>query len=149
MDESELVELADRSLLLSMRNYRGKNRRAFATSRDGGLSWSSPVHHEQVFCPTCQASIQRYSRPTSGGKLPILYSGPGGPGRQDMTIRLSYDEGKTWPVAKVLYRGPAAYSDLVVLPDGSIGCLYERDNYSKISFARFLLGWLTEGKVDR
>ena len=63
-----------------------------------------------------------------------------------MTIRLSYDEGKTWPVAKVLYAGSAAYSDLVVLPDGEIGCLYERDDYRKITFARFTLGWLTDGK---
>ena len=46
-------------------------------------------------------------------------------------------------MAKVLRPGAAAYSDLVVLPDGSIGCLYERDNYHKITFARFSLDWLT------
>lgn len=146
MDECEAVELADKSLLLCMRNYRGKQRRAFATSSDGGLSWSPPVHHKQVYCPTCQASIQRYSPPPAGHKNRILYSGPGGPGRKDMTIRLSYDEGKTWPIAKVLYHGSAAYSDLVVLPDGHLGCLYERDNYGKITFARFSLDWLTNGK---
>jgi sialidase-1 len=146
MNECEVVELADKSLLLSMRNYRGKNQRAFATSSDAGLTWSPPTSHEQVYCPTCQASIQRYSSPTTGGKNRILYSGPGGPKRKSMTIRLSYDEGKTWPVAKLLYEGSAAYSDLVVLPDDSIGCLYERDGYRKISFARFTLGWLTDGK---
>jgi sialidase-1 len=149
MNECELVELIDKSLLLSMRNYRGKNRRAFATSSDAGLTWSEPANHEQVYCPTCQASILRYSPPPAGGKTRILYSGPGGAGRKNMTIRLSYDEGKTWPVAKVLYAGSAAYSDLVVLPDGSIGCLYERDDYRKITFARFTLGWLTEGKDQR
>ena len=63
-----------------------------------------------------------------------------------MTIRLSYDEGQTWPVVKVLYAGSAAYSDLVVLSNGVIGCLYERDDYRKITFARFTLGWLTDGK---
>jgi len=46
----------------------------------------------------------------------------------------------------VLYDGSAAYSDLVVLPDGHLGCLYERDNYRKITFARFSLDWLTDGK---
>jgi len=146
MDECEVVELVDKSLILCMRNYRGKQRRAFATSSDGGLSWSPPVHHKQVYCPTCQASIHRYSPPPAGAKNRILYSGPGGPGRKNMTIRLSYDEGKTWPVAKVLYDGSAAYSDLVVLPDGHLGCLYERDNYRKITFARFSLDWLTDGK---
>ncbi len=142
MDECEVVELVDKSLLLSLRNYRGKNRRAFAASSDGGRTWSKPTHHEQVYCPTCQASILRYP-PLTGGRNRILYSGPGGPGRKNMTVRLSYDEGKTWPVAKVLCAGSAAYSDLVVLPDGSIGCLYERDGYRKITFARFSLGWLT------
>ncbi|NQU22032.1 MAG: exo-alpha-sialidase [Candidatus Nealsonbacteria bacterium] len=150
MNECEVLERVDGSLLLSMRNYFGKNQRAFAVSTaspaaggtDAGMTWSSPKHHEQVYCPTCQSSIQRYSLKP---KNIILYSGPGGSGRNAMTVRLSYDEGKTWPIAKVIYAGSAAYSDLVVLPDGTIGCLYERDNYGKISFARITLAWLTEG----
>lgn len=144
MNECQAVELADGGLLLSMRNYFGRNQRAFATSGDGGLSWSEPKHHEQVYCPTCQSSILRYSSAENGGKSRIVYSGPGGPGRQNMTIRLSADEGRTWPQAKVLYRGSAAYSDLVLLPDGMIGCLYERDNYGRISFARFGIEWLED-----
>ena len=140
MNECEVVELADKSLLLSMRNYIGKNQRAFSTSTDAGLTWSKPRHHEQVYCPTCQSSIHRYSlKPKSR----LLYSGPGGPGRSHMTVRLSEDEGKTWPMAKVIHEGSAAYSDLVVLPGGTIGCLYERDNYGKITFARFTVDWLT------
>jgi sialidase-1 len=142
MNECEVVELADGSLLLSMRQYLGPKQRAFSTSSDAGLSWSKPKHHPEVHCPVCQSSIQRYTLPPAKNR--ILYSGPGGPGRSRMTVRLSYDEGKTWPVAKVIHDGSAAYSDLVVLPDKSIGCLYERDNYGKISFARFTLGWLTD-----
>jgi sialidase-1 len=144
MNECEVVELADGSLLLSMRQYLGPKQRAFATSHDGGLSWSEPKHHPEVHCPVCQSSIQRYTLPPENNR--ILYSGPGGPGRSHMTVRLSYDEGKTWPVAKVIHDGSAAYSDLVVLPDRTIGCLYERDNYGKITFARFTLEWLTGGK---
>ncbi len=144
MNECEVVELADGSLLLSMRQYLGPKQRAFSVSADGGLTWSKPEHHPQVHCPVCQSSIQRFTLPPARNR--ILYSGPGGPGRADMTVRLSYDEGKTWPVAKVIYEGSAAYSDLVVLPDQTIGCLYERDNYGKISFARFTLEWLTDGK---
>jgi sialidase-1 len=127
-----------------MRQYLGPKQRAFATSADQGLSWSKPKLHPQVHCPVCQSSIQRLTVQPSA-KNRILYSGPGGPGRSHMTIRLSYDEGQTWPAAKVLYDGSAAYSDLVVLPDGTLGCLYERDNYGKITFARFTLAWLTDG----
>jgi len=146
MNECEAVELADGSILLSIRQYSGPKLRAFATSRDGGLSWSKPVLNPQVHCPVCQSSIQRFSLPPAGAGI-ILYSGPGGPGRTNMTVRLSRDEGKTWPVAKVIHAGPAAYSDLVTLPDGMIGCLYERGQrgaYEKITFARFSAGWLTQ-----
>jgi sialidase-1 len=146
MNECEVVQRADGSLLLSMRQYLGPKQRAFATSADRGLTWSGSRHNPQVHCPVCQSSMHRYTVQPEAAKNRILYSGPGGPGRSHMTIRLSYDEGKTWPVTKVLYEGSAAYSDLVVLPDDTIGCLYERDNYGKITFARFTLQWLTDGK---
>ena len=150
-DECEVVQLADGSLLLSIRNYLGPKLRAFAASTDDGLSWSKLEHHADVYCPRCQSSIQRYTLEPAAAKNRILYSGPGGPGRSNMTVRLSYDEGKSWPVAKVINYGPAAYSDLVVLTDGSIGCLYEGGTshaYQNIVFARFTLHWLTNG-ADR
>ena len=143
MNECEVVELANGTLLLSMRNYHGKNRRAFSVSSNGGQTWSEPEHHEQVFCPTCQSSIHRYSvKPENI----ILYSGPGGPARTHMTIRASYDEGRTWSVSNLLHAGPSAYSDLSRLPDGDIVCLYEggdKHAYECIRFARFPLTSLT------
>ena len=63
-----------------------------------------------------------------------------------MTVRLSRDDGSTWAHSRILHAGPAAYSCLTVLADGSIACLYERgdaDRYEKITFARFSLDWLT------
>ena len=54
-----------------------------------------------------------------------------------MTVRMSEDEGATWPVSRVVHEGPAAYSSLVVLPDRSIGLLFERGDrspYEKITF---------------
>lgn len=145
MNECEAVELADGSILLSMRQYLGPKQRAFSKSTDAGLTWSKPRHHPEVHCPVCQSSILRHTLPPAD-KNRILYSGPGGPGRTHMTVRLSYDEGQTWPVHKLLYEGSSAYSDLVALSDGTIGCLYERDNYGRITFARFTLPWLTDGK---
>ena len=68
--------------------------------------------------------------------------------RDHLTVRLSDDGGRTWRSARVLREGPAAYSALALLPDGSLGCLYERgDNalipYERITMATFSLGWLT------
>jgi len=82
----------------------------------------------------------------NGQKGRILYSGPAGPNRENLTIRVSEDEGETWPVSRLLHAQSAAYSDLVVLPDGQIGCLYERDGYRAIRFARFTLDWLLAGE---
>ncbi|MFW6107456.1 MAG: sialidase family protein [bacterium] len=142
MNECEVVERADGSLLLCMRNYHGKNRRAFARSSDGGQTWSKPGHHHQVYCPTCQASIHRYAVEP---RNILLYSGPGGKGRNNLTVRASTDEGHSWPIARVLQPGPSAYSDLAVLPDGTICCLYETGEqhpYETLTVARFPLDWL-------
>jgi len=49
----------------------------------------------------------------------------------------------------VLNHGPSAYSDLCVLGDMTICCLYERGEehpYETITLARFGLDWLTDGK---
>ena len=67
-------------------------------------------------------------------------------GRHNGTLRLSYDEGKTWPVQRTIHPGSFAYSCLAVLPDMNIGCLFEEDGYRKISFVRVSLDWLTRGK---
>jgi sialidase-1 len=42
-----------------------------------------------------------------------------------MTVRISYDQGKSWKLKKVVYEGPAAYSNLVVLPNGNLACYFE------------------------
>jgi sialidase-1 len=79
----------------------------------------------------------------------LLFANPASTQRERLTLRLSYDEGTSWPVARVIHEGPAAYSSLVVLPDFSIGLLYERGErspYEKITLARLTLAWLTGGK---
>ena len=145
-NESQVVELADGSMLLNMRSYRASNRRMMSTSRDGGLSWSSPVEDAALIEPVCQASILRYDFADATKGPVLLFSNPASTKREKMTVRLSYDQGKTWPVAKQLHAGLAAYSCLTVLPDKSIGCLYERGEksaYEKITLAIFPLEWLT------
>ncbi len=128
-DESQVVELSDGTLMLNSRNYRpGKQCRAVCFSRDGGDSWHDFYDDQALIEPNCQASILRYSWPD--GEISasrILFSNPAShTERANMTVRASFDEGKTWPDALALYPGPSAYSCLVVLPDGRIGCLYER-----------------------
>lgn len=140
-DESQVVELSDGTLLLNMRSYAGKNRRAVARSRDGGLSWSKVEFDEALIEPVCQASLLSYSKEV------LLFSNPAAKTREQMTVRLSRDDGRTWPVHRLLHAGPSAYSCLTVLRDRTMGCLYERGYlrpYDEIVFARFNMEWLTE-----
>jgi hypothetical protein len=56
------------------------------------------------------------------------------------TSMFSDDGGATWPVSRTLDAGPSAYSDLAVLPDGTVVCPYEKG--SDIVAARFNLEWI-------
>jgi sialidase-1 len=148
-NECAVIEREDGSLLLNMRSYHGKNRRAVATSKDGGLSWSEVTLDDTLIEPVCQASMIRLTDRKTGGKGRVLFANPASTKREKMTVRLSYDDGATWPVARLLHAGPSAYSCLAALPDGTVGCLYEqgaKSPYEKITFARFTLEWLTDGK---
>jgi sialidase-1 len=43
----------------------------------------------------------------------------------NLTVRISFDEGQSWPGSRVLHAGPSAYSDLAILASGEFACLYE------------------------
>jgi sialidase-1 len=148
-DEDQIVELADGTLMLNIRNYQGKGHRGIALSKDGGITWSKVSSDPTLIEPTCQASLIRYTLSPVFTRNRLLFSNPAAQDKRiKMTVRLSYDEGKTWPVAKLLNLGPSGYSCLTVLSDMQIGCLYERGEHSsieKVTFARFSLGWLTDG----
>ncbi len=146
-DESTVLERADGSLYLNMRNYRGTHHRAYAFSRDRGMTWSPVAEDETLVEPVCQGAVLRFSTEKTSGKNRVLFSNPASTRRENLTVRLSYDECKTWPVAKTLWTGPAAYSDLAVTADGTIGCLFEcGEKYSceAITLALFTLEWLTQ-----
>jgi sialidase-1 len=104
------------------------------------------------------ASIVRLSARPVSDRNRILFSNPdslvprpntsGVPGsaraRQNLSLKVSYDEGETWPVNRVLEAGPSAYSDLAVLPDGTILCFYEQEK--RLMLARCNLEWLSDGR---
>jgi sialidase-1 len=69
-------------------------------------------------------------------------SGPSGKGRSDLRVRYSTDQAKTWRDGPLIHEGPAAYSDLVQLPGGDVGILFEaglkgKKRYDRILFQRF------------
>jgi sialidase-1 len=144
VNECEVAELIGGRLMLNMRNYdSSRKRRQVAFSDDGGLSWYGQRFDTALVEPICQASLARYSMPGGPEGHVLLFSNPASERRENMTVRVSFDEGQSWPGRRVLHAGPAAYSDLAVLPDGAALCLYERGRghpYEEIALARFVLG---------
>ncbi len=154
-NESAAFETVDGWLYLNCRNKHrlaeGGNYRAVAWSRDGGTSFTPIIHDAALLEPICQAGVCRFTTADKEGRNRVLFANPASRTRDHLTVRLSYDEGRTWPVSRLLHAGPAAYSDLCVTQDLSICCLYERGAempYERISLARFDLEWLSGG-TDR
>ena len=155
--ETVAVELQDGRVLLNLRNESTARRRAISISADGVSKWSRYHFDEPLVEPICMGSIARLSAKPRYRKNRILFANPHNPtsrARQNVSVKLSYDEAKTWPVMKTIEAGPSGYSDLAVGPDGTIYCFYERGktgNHYQIRFlciARFNLEWITGG-ADR
>jgi sialidase-1 len=126
VNECTVAELSAGKLMLNMRNYdRAQKSRKISMSDDGGSTWSDISPDTVLIEPICQASLLSYSfsRKKPAG---LLFLNPADKNsRKNMTLRLSYDEGKTWAVSKVLHEGPSAYSDIAKIKGDYIGALYE------------------------
>jgi sialidase-1 len=148
--ETMAIELKDGRVMVNIRNVTEKHRRGISYSNDGISGWTKPVFDDALFEPICMASITRLPESLGGGMLFInpdsrdIAKYP----RKNLTVKISNDEGQSWPVNKVINPGTSGYSDVAVGADGTIYCLYEtnsnpgRDfNYSLV-LKRFNLKWL-------
>ncbi|WP_168566123.1 sialidase family protein [Crateriforma spongiae] len=141
VNECEVVELSGGRLMLNMRNYdRNRTTRQIAISDNGGESWFDQTFAPELVEPICQAATERLRWPHDDQPGTILFSNPASADKRvNMTLRASHDEGATWPKQIVLHSGPSAYSDLAVLSDQTILCLYEAGEnspYQAIYLAR-------------
>jgi sialidase-1 len=133
-NENQLVELSDGRILMDARQNTGPHR-WLATSDNGGRTWSKPRPGQSVTAVAC--AIKRFTRKASGDDRDrILWTGPKGPGRAKLVVRVSYDEGETFTNERLISDEQAAYSDLAILKDGSAGVLWERGDYRWITFTR-------------
>lgn len=152
-----LVELLDGRVMLNIRNESAVRKRGKSYSINGISSWSKPEYIEDLFEPTCMASTIRivdkkgrqgllFINPDSE-KLPVAKSANNRP-RMNLTAKLSFDEGKSWPVKKVINPVYSGYSDVAFTKDGNVYCLYEiqsghgNNRSLAIQFKRFNLQWI-------
>jgi sialidase-1 len=126
VNECTVAELSDGRVLLNMRNYdRSQKSRKITFSKDGGITWGDIASDATLVEPICQASLLSVLD-EEGGKHALYFLNPADENkRQNMTLRTSRDEGVSWTGSKVLHPGPGAYSDLTLLSNGHLGCLFE------------------------
>ena len=124
-------------------------------SNDGATKWSKLSFDEGLPEPICMGSILRLADARNDkSKSRIIFANPNNAvsrERKNLSVRLSLDDAKTWPVVKTIESGKSGYCDLAVLPDGTILCLYERGSLDNNDFrtrwltlARFNLDWVTK-----
>ena len=138
-NENMAAELSDGRIMLNIRNQRGDVRaRYIAISSNGGQSWDTSYFDKNLPDPVCQGSLLTIGKKRKQNIL--AFSNAADEMRRDnLTLSISFDDGKTWKKNFVIYKNPsqpdaAAYSDIVKLSGKKIGVLYEKDNYSKIVF---------------
>lgn len=131
--ECAVVELQKGSLMLNMRDDRNRkdksatNGRAVSVTNDLGRSWK--VHssdHGALPEPVCMASLLSHDLPD--GKRVLFFSNPHHTSkRQNMTVQVSLDQGKTWPKEKAIQLDAkgGAYSALAMVDEDTLGILYE------------------------
>lgn len=146
-DENTIVELNDGRIMVNSRNHYGTGTRLVTYTSDLGTTWEPYTFDNTLIDPICQGHITRYTSTLDGhDKDRILFSNAGSmTARVDGTLRISYDEGKTWAHSKLYQEGSSNYSCVAILPDGKIGVLYEVD-HSLLRFKRFSLEDLTDNK---
>jgi sialidase-1 len=130
--ESQVVETTPGTLMLSMRDNRGKFR-SIATTTDMGGTWTEhPTSYNTLPDPVCMASLIKANvKIDSSSKDLLFFSNPASnrPAvRDSMTIKASLDLGNTWPANQKLLvdeRNFDGYSVLVRIDENTLGLLYE------------------------
>jgi len=122
MNELQLVQLGNGSVLAVMRNnIAGEHRQAVAVSDDGGTSFGPVRMHPQLVTPTCQGSVLYIKGST------VLYAGPHSPtSRVQMTVLASDDNGETFKRSLEIWPGVSMYSSMQLLPSGEVALLVRK-----------------------
>jgi sialidase-1 len=173
-EESAVAELSDGRIYYNSRSCKGfydkalardlvedERLRRTAWSYDGGETWED-LEVNRVL-PDGGGYDRGYGMKAGLARLPVegrdilIYSNSDTAGgvREKMTVWASFDGAKTWPVKRLVYAGPGAYSSMVAGRPGtpSEGRIYllfegvEEHAYKGMQVARFNLSWILDGEL--
>lgn len=123
-DESKLVELADGTVMISVRQ---SGQRGYNKSTDGGVTWGTQAKWADIDGNACNGDILYVN------KHVMLHSYPNNGKRKNVTIKASFDGGKSWSNPYVVCAPSSCYSTMDVTKDGDIAIFYE-DNACSTGF---------------
>ncbi|UBM59174.1 glycoside hydrolase [Marinilongibacter aquaticus] len=144
-NESTAAELSNGRVMMNSRNQKGDVRkRIVSIGENGGQRWISSRFDAQLPDPVCEGSLLNIGE-RNGQKILAFCNAADSLNRDKLTLRISFDEGKTWPKAMLVdasgkdENNYTAYSDIVQVDKSNIGVLYEKNNYKTIVFR--LVNW--------
>ncbi|MCQ2173780.1 MAG: GDSL-type esterase/lipase family protein [Bacteroidales bacterium] len=134
-DEAKVVELPDGRVLLSVRRA---GERGYNISEDGGRTWGTQGTWPQIRVNACDGDI------ICLGDSLLIHSVPNSLRRENVSVFVSRDNGRTWPYVKTVCPYESVYSSLTALPDGTIGMYYEENPEVSFDmvFVNFSVDWL-------
>lgn len=149
-NESTAAELSGGRLMMNSRNQKGDIRaRIISISDDGGATWDTTYFDKTLIDPVNEGSLLTIGK--NKDKNILAFSNDANTKRRDdLTLRISYNDGATWFKSCLIDKSPdnkgdfTAYSDLVKTGKDKIGILYERNNYKEIVFS--VVNWKKCGK---
>jgi sialidase-1 len=169
--EATLAELSDGSILYNSREHMSRGNRFFAWSHDGGELWINPYRNPDlpdgvqgssygcmggmIRLPIAGRDVLIYSNlDTEAGEMPARVGASTSKGREKITVWASFDGGHSWPVKRLVYDGPSAYSNLGVgrtgtASQGKIYLIFEGGPtgcYEAVQVVSFNLSWLLDGR---
>lgn len=144
-NECTVAELSNGDIMLNMREFKRfaddttylAHRRLVAISPDGGETLTPCTYDWGLKEPVCQGSLLRYMKGHRNDDWLLFSNSDSEKARENLTVKLSKNGGKTW---KVIYREPyrwGAYSDMAELPDGSVAIIYEAGEKNSREFLAF------------
>lgn len=141
-DESKLVELADGTVMISVRQY---GQRGYNTSTDGGMTWGTQRKWADISGVACNGDILYFNENV------LLHSYVNnGSARKNLTVKASFDQGKTWTKEFVACLPSSGYSTMDITGDGQVAIFYEDASCSTgyiQNYGVFPIDWLAPGQV--
>jgi sialidase-1 len=124
-NESTAAELKEGGVIQNIR-YKSPNDkyRVLAFSKSDGEKWDTVFICRDLPDPVCEGSTISFKYKSN---FLILFSNAASQTKRErLTVWVSKDNGKSWPVSFIVDNGQASYSDLIAIKADKIGLIYEQ-----------------------